>query len=294
MNRLSLIFVGSLLSFMTISCGDSQTTQLLNNNSIQVTTSSCKEKIFADKRDTDGDGISDVAEIYGWNVMVDGLPTLVYTNPLLKDTDGDGRNDLDEVRTNQFIGGEGSTIFYSTHPAHRDALVSVDSQGLKVNGLSTSRHNTGWNFFELFRVQASDQFIFRDLQSSLWKGPYGLSGPLGLGANVNCLHENTECLKLPEMRLVARFVKSPELWSEGSTIVDLGSAMNFMPPVTSIQRNASDAGRILALRANDSDTDLANNSGSLHLMVRQITTLDYPQRPPTAEEENALFSQICK
>ncbi len=275
------------------SCGEDSAAPSKNGVNTALQSLSCKEKIIQDQRDSDGDGISDSREIYGWMAQVDNNTPLVFTDPLKADTDGDGGKELEEIRTNIFIGGLGSTIAVSGHPAHRDALVSVDAKGARVNGLSTSRHNTGWNYFEFFTVNSNSQFLFRDLQSSLWRGSLGLSGPLGSGVPVNCSRENKECLKVPEMRLIARFVQSPENENDGSDAIDLGVLLGSTNGFASVERSSNDQGRMLALRANDLDSDLANNSGALHLWIRQITTTDYPQRLPTAAEENALFAKIC-
>lgn len=46
--------------------------------------------------DTDGDGLTDLFEVYGWDITVDGAKKRVRTNPLLKDTDRDKLTDKQE------------------------------------------------------------------------------------------------------------------------------------------------------------------------------------------------------
>ena len=56
-----------------------------------------QEEIFGtddDKTDTDGDTISDYAELTGWTVASNGIKTC--SNPALADTDGDGLNDNED------------------------------------------------------------------------------------------------------------------------------------------------------------------------------------------------------
>ncbi len=289
-----VFIVASLCSFT--SCGSSSSSgvdRAILEPSL-ATGESCKEKILTQNTDYDGDAIRDADEIYGWLTQVGHEVIRVYTNPLISDTDGDGRPDSEELLTQRFLGGQASPLRVAMHPARRDHLLALDASAGRVDGLTTSIHNTGWNIFEAFKAQHEDEWIIQNLGSSLWKNALGSSGPEGKGRSINCPQNKIECLNSPELRLIGRFVKSPQEWILGHDAFDLYDLMNPSLQIANYLNLEAESGLYLALRANGSDSTLSSRSGFLHVMVRQISSSDYPQRAPTASEENRLFETLCR
>lgn len=85
--------------------------------------------------DSDGDGLSNAAELFGWTVA-DG--TVYVTDPWSADTDGDGLTDGDEAGA-LVVGADGESVYAGrSDPARKDS----DVDGLDDKSETKGRHST--------------------------------------------------------------------------------------------------------------------------------------------------------
>lgn len=286
-----------LFSAILTSCGSDSRTDpdnIVNPN--QVITEPCKDQLARTHQDTDGDGISDYDEVYGWQVLVDLAPMIVFTNPLAKDTDGDGRNDFDEQGTISIHGrSEILRGSVATHPAHRDWALRVYSGTYYLNGQPSNDFTSGWNVFESITPRGNDVFSVRDLRTDQWSSTIGSSTATGFTSVLNCSDTVRTCTASNQDSLIAKWSTSKDPQDLASYPFDLGSRLSTRD--FSYERSISTEmkDRVLMLRSNSNDgSDLSNRRGFITAVVRLKSPQDRPQRAPSAAEEEALFSQLCK
>ncbi len=280
------------------SCGDGENTPIAALNPNQIV-ESCKDQIARTKVDSDSDGIPDFDEIYGWKVKVDNELLTVYTNPLSKDTDGDGTNDLDEQGTTKIFGRvETSPLAIAHHPARRDFILRIyaglsNGKGF-LNGQPTSLHKTGWNIFDSIILKTNDVLRIKDLGSDQWISNAQFSSASGFGRALTCPDTTTMCLNANENSLIGKTAKSTDVAGLASYPFEIGTKFDLNSHVFEKKINFDQNGRILMLRSNDNDSaGLSDNEGFITISLRIISESDYPQRLPTAAEENKILAQLC-
>ncbi|MDB5036488.1 MAG: hypothetical protein JWQ35_16 [Bacteriovoracaceae bacterium] len=293
--------------------------------STSTAAASCKQQLLTTQSDYDGDGISDYDEIYGWNLNIDGTNTVVYTNPLLADTDGDGKKDGEERSTIKIEGATDIlTTAISTHPAHKDYVYKININGGTDSTASpkVSVINGSWNLQTKLKVKAGQILTVRDLGDSQWGISTMMTGYHGYAPSSNpypikfCEFNSTPslsrgCLTTNYFSLIGKFSTSSTMpgdltdhfldFGAGNEVnVVNGISSSTALPTPYLVRQEMD-GKYLLLRNHHSYTastmdPTANPNlllGDLSVMIRVESPDDYPQQPPTADQEKILFQQLC-
>jgi len=308
---LRIVFLG-LTALFFVSCAG-ETSKTMPRYTTKGDTKSpdelCRELLLT--QDSDKDGLTDHEELYGYPISEDS-DEMVYSDPLLKDTDGDGRSDGTES-ANSKIEGSNATISeeFAMHPARKDYLIQVHARG-GSNGAQTSGISS-WNSWTKLKMNAGEKILIRDTRLSQWSVEGGTTPPNPVNVYANgssamlnepgnqvnhCGSLNTCIVGIPRAELIMKFADTET--GQGTGLVRVGNQL--ASEESEAEMSGPGSNQFVLLKANDRDntatisSNLADNTGFLTLYVAMLPGDDdalYPQREPSAAEEEAALDTLC-